>query len=632
MKDYLVTIDSLDNNNVAKTLRFSLRGYNDVTYGHYEQRILTPSLINISANDGGLFNIFQQSSLGDIELDNSDGSLNYLADYAIDGRDVTIGFLNDNDSITERIKCTASRISESDNKVIISLRAWHETLSDNLPLTKYLGNNTSLEGVEEIKDKVKPIVLGDCRNISPTLIDDVLLIYQVSNRSDCIITDVYDDGVRFNNFKVSVIATVNSSVISVKEGVGTLAVGKKINFSNDYNLYTITNSSITNGVGTITITPNLAKELPVDTDVSIVNDFANTTQLTAIDKMVNGDHIAQTLLNNKSKVINVTGGTATISAGDIVTFGSHLTVYEVASTTTGQITLTDYLKEDLSNGDIVNLFIAPYRSYNGYFRLLSRPAGAITVDAISLVDDDTIHLAGDVMQLLCDYINIDLDTDFKTVLNNAGIIGLFIDSEITALDAIDKVIKSVVGYYYLVSESGDIVMKGGLLAKPVTSGTVVNIEQWQIDSIARQAIGIGSNGLPIYKMLVNYDKIETVQTNNASSSEWFNQRTKLQYRKKEKETTLTKTRHKLSTVLEVESLLRYSSAVDLLIARLVDSGFITTRCDTIAFSSYENCGTIAIGDTIQITDNRLNYVNRRMVITGYELDDSMGKTTYFCYG
>src|SRR5574340_223539 len=83
----------------------------------------------------------------------------------------------------------------------IAIRIKNRQLELNTPIqtTKYAGTNSlpdGLEGVSDIQGKSKPLLFGQCKNITPVLVNTSRLIYQVNDGA--IITTnaaVYDNGV-----------------------------------------------------------------------------------------------------------------------------------------------------------------------------------------------------------------------------------------------------------------------------------------------------------------------------------------------------------------------------------------------------------------------------------------------------
>jgi|GEM_PF-653084 len=240
---WIFTIAALNASDVATTLYFSNGEYIDASDNFYQIRLLQPSLINVSANDGGVLPIFGQSSIGEVELANIDGQLDFLADYALDGRAATLSFVN-GATTTVYFQGTVGRMQERGNSLFFALKAFTESLATTHPLgAVYDGSNAlplGLEGTaDDIEGKAKPRVYGDCRNISPVPVNTSKLIYQASNNADAIITAVYDEGVRLVNYRVNGSHAIGATVIAVDTGTGDIPVGAVVIFDSHRTLYTV---------------------------------------------------------------------------------------------------------------------------------------------------------------------------------------------------------------------------------------------------------------------------------------------------------------------------------------------------------------------------------------------------------
>lgn len=190
---WTLTVEALNAANEPETLRFSLGRYDAPDDAFYDPRMLQPGLYQAGLYAGQLL---QQgrSGHGETTLENSDGALDYLADYAVDGRTMQLRF-------DEQLQVvgTVSRLAFRENEVGVILRDPLEPLRSPHPMDVYAGDNVlpdGLEGTEEdIAGEPKPQVWGRVRNAQPTLVNTSKLIYQVSSLADCSVTAVYDRGV-----------------------------------------------------------------------------------------------------------------------------------------------------------------------------------------------------------------------------------------------------------------------------------------------------------------------------------------------------------------------------------------------------------------------------------------------------
>lgn len=191
---WLLDIEALDGQGSPTILRYSNAEYSGENY--YEPRLKQPGLFQ-----EGLFsnNILpaQRSSVGVSKLINVDGFLNFLVDYAIDGRSITLSFF-DGETVQEAFTGTCERFDFSRTEVSVVMRAPSDILNVSRNFTEYLGTNIAPDGLEgtenDLKGNPKPRLYGEGRNITPILVNSQKLIYQVSD-INCTILSVRDNGV-----------------------------------------------------------------------------------------------------------------------------------------------------------------------------------------------------------------------------------------------------------------------------------------------------------------------------------------------------------------------------------------------------------------------------------------------------
>jgi len=195
---WLFRFDALDGANAAKTLRFSDGEYVDGSNNLYVKRLKNPALMTVSPNDGGNLRVFSSSSIGEVELNNMDGGLDYLADYAVNGRNAYLEYFNGS-SVVSYFSGTCSVMRESSGNIFVSLRTLKDALATDHPQTTFAGNNSLPNGVEgvatDIKGNVKPRCYGNVLNQTPVLVNTSLLIYLASIRTSTVIDAAYDRGV-----------------------------------------------------------------------------------------------------------------------------------------------------------------------------------------------------------------------------------------------------------------------------------------------------------------------------------------------------------------------------------------------------------------------------------------------------
>ena len=194
---WTLTIQARDEENQPQTLRFSLGRYMDDADNFYDPRIMQPGLYEAGLYAGQLLQQ-SRSGYGETTLINTDGGLDYLSDYAVDGREMVLALDGE-----PQVVGTVARLAFSDDEVSVVLRDPLEPLRSPHPMETYAGDNVLPNGLEGTQDDIagepKPLVLGEARNAQPVLVNTALLIYQVSSLADCTIQAVYDKGVALNN-------------------------------------------------------------------------------------------------------------------------------------------------------------------------------------------------------------------------------------------------------------------------------------------------------------------------------------------------------------------------------------------------------------------------------------------------
>ena len=280
MATWILTVAALDAVGAAVMLRFADGEYIDGSANFYEPRMIQPALMNVSPNDGGVFTVFNSASQGEIELANLDGGLNYLVDYALDGRTVTLSLV-DSGAVTMVFIGTVERMTEGGGSLFLAMKSLTEALSANHPMAVYAGTNTPPTGLEgstgTIEGSVKPKIFGDCRNLSPVMVNSSLLIYEASSRSDAVITAVYDDGVRLTNYLVNGARAIGQTSIAVDTGVASSSIptGAKVIFDSHRAIYSVT-TGISGAAGTIVISPALTTAIVDNEHVEVVNFYTGS--------------------------------------------------------------------------------------------------------------------------------------------------------------------------------------------------------------------------------------------------------------------------------------------------------------------------------------------------------------------
>jgi hypothetical protein len=191
-------VNVLDENNDAKILYFSDVPYVDVDQNYYEDRMDKPALVQASPSDGGVLRVFSSPSIGEIELINVDGYLNFLCDYALDNGDFELVYVDSTGVENLYLTGKIESMHDNDSSLFLTIKSTMEVLSRPHTSTKYTGSNVLPAGVEgvtaDIKGNIKPKVFGKVTNATPVFVNTARLIYQFSDRPTCTVNAVYDKG------------------------------------------------------------------------------------------------------------------------------------------------------------------------------------------------------------------------------------------------------------------------------------------------------------------------------------------------------------------------------------------------------------------------------------------------------
>lgn len=200
---WLLTIEALDSSDTPTVLRFSSGDYTDSSGNYYDLRLKQPCLYTNTAYFGSVIQTTSQVGYGEAVLVNTDRGLDYLADYAVDGRVMTLSLLMESTGTIETVLTgSVQSLRFEDSTISVQLRDEQAILDNPHPYTSYLGDNILPGGVEglasDIKGNQKPTVYGKVRNMEPILVNTVNRIYQVHDHSknpNVDVIAVYDRGV-----------------------------------------------------------------------------------------------------------------------------------------------------------------------------------------------------------------------------------------------------------------------------------------------------------------------------------------------------------------------------------------------------------------------------------------------------
>lgn len=182
---YLADLVIATSAGVATTLNYSSGKTVTVSSVVYSAKISQPAFLSQSIGIDSSMGGAVSSSLGELILTNTKRDLDYLRTYIFEGKTLTLFSYNTVTAVKTQIlvQIIEQATFEWDK---VSVRLENKSASLDIPLQtkKYLGNNVlpaGVEGVIDLKDKLKPLVFGRVNNMTPVLVNTSKLIYQISS-------------------------------------------------------------------------------------------------------------------------------------------------------------------------------------------------------------------------------------------------------------------------------------------------------------------------------------------------------------------------------------------------------------------------------------------------------------------
>ena len=233
MKIYAAVVDCYDvGGTAAKTLYFcSKSGFNSEAGDapartHFVPRLIQPTEIDRTIFSAGKTMGKSRTGHGELVLDNHDGGLDYLLDYAFDGRDLVVYYGDDTAAFPAAWDVVGTgTMTQPELKLgtlTLKVRDRQELLNVPIQTTKYAGDNAlpaGLEGVAgDLKGKPKPLCYGVVKNVAPPCVNTSKLIYQVNDGAVDTVDAVYDSGIKLGK-------TYDSWTNAANPVVGSLLYG-----------------------------------------------------------------------------------------------------------------------------------------------------------------------------------------------------------------------------------------------------------------------------------------------------------------------------------------------------------------------------------------------------------------------
>jgi hypothetical protein len=571
---WICTINVLDSLGSPSVIYFSDDGYKDASGIYYQPRMKQPARVTIAVNDGGLLpNISGQSSIGEIELDNTDGGLNYLADYYLDGRDCTLQLVDANSIVTTWFKGIVTRIHQRSNSIYLTLKSLSESLDTPLTQARYTGGG-STEGLPT-----------NVVNASPVLCYANLGIYQVSDLTTCTVLGVFDKGVAIT---LGTTQTSLANLIANNPAAGTFH-----RFQGYFRLGTMSVQEIT---------------CDASDSVSLAGDvFNKVCQSISFSSGMRTIFETPTLIDLPSNKYQVSGTTST-TIENVYNNGVKFT----SGVVTGS----------LSTFNVTTPAQGTWIAYQNLFKVTPLDSTEYPYAPIPLTEITADFSDSSVTYATSKSITVNSSAITKLNSISSGGIGLYINQESTFRSVLDSIVKSVGGYWWFGDsiDNSSYIMNAGIYEEPSDEADVL-ILPYQIVSCERAATGVGENGIPYYSIVGKYGKIETVQEDVlGATTQARKARLLQQYLTQESVDTVIKQKHPQSQRLQFESLLTTRANTQTVTDRLL--AYFKKRCDVVSLTAYfSTLPDIKIGQTVLVKYDRLWYnqsVKFRLI--GYEMD------------
>lgn len=591
---WIATINCLDASNNITALYFSDDGYKSSDGRYYQPRMKQPADITITGNDGGLLNVMQQNSIGEIELDNTDGGLDYISNYAIDGRDCTLQLVM-NDIVTTWFRGIVTRINQRNNSIFLTIKSLTEALDTPLVLARYAGTG-GIEGLTtDIMGSVKPRVYGSVVNATPILCFATSGVYQVSDLTTTTVTAVYDKGVALTA------GTVRASITLLLST--TPLAGTYDTFQGYFRVGTMAVQQITcSATDTLILAGDIFKKV------------GNSVQFSSGGRVISEKPVVIDSVNNIFQMSSAIADyviNAVYNSGNPLNFGGERATNNLSS---------------------VAPAVGFYDTYKGFVRinppLQSAPepsTGVYLPIVLGIITCDATDLSVTYATTYSISVNEAAVTGAVAVLNTCGNIGIYVSADTTVRAILDEIVKSCGAYWWfgdsvsLTSYNSNL-LNAALFTSPSATPDLT-INNWQITSGERTATFVAPNGLPFYSVLANYNKVETQQSDvlGATLDAW-RARVLLGSIIKESADLYVRLYHPQATRLTFDSALKNSSDITVVTDRLLLQ--FKSRCDIVSITSYfSELPRLTLNMTIKLFYTRLGYsqgVSFRLV--GYKLD------------
>lgn len=211
---YLVELTGYTDTGVSAVYRYATRGYitqpgDTPANTWYDDRVIDPGSISRSLFEAGASGVRANPQakvgFGLIRLANIDGALDALfggtGGVSFREREARVLLVEEGaayGTATLLLRASVSQMTLSIAEVTVGLKDRLYELDSPHQTTTFAGTNSlpaGVEGVDDLKGKVKPLVYGKVYNFGPPQVNTARLIYQASARALQSVEAVYDGGV-----------------------------------------------------------------------------------------------------------------------------------------------------------------------------------------------------------------------------------------------------------------------------------------------------------------------------------------------------------------------------------------------------------------------------------------------------
>lgn len=626
-REYLVECEPRQSDGTVVSLRWSRWGYTTLRGDTpadtpFEARLLDPGSLSMSLWADSTTGGQSEVSWGEVVLNNRDGGLDYLLadDYGWAGCPLRVltgergaaysTFVVLFDGLMEQ-----AEFSLDEMRIFVRGPEWRLFQAPLQPV-KFAGTNVLPAGLEgtasDIKGRNKPFLLGQVFNVSAPCVNTSRLTYQVSSGEISTVDMVYDQG----------LALVDGGTTTSSD-IDPGGDGDALQFGFNYGDVSTSND-------TLALTPRTPDDLfgsIVDGDSCVLKALYSNSALPAPLAVSTTYYVRVVDVPTRKVSLYPTSGDAIADTNKInlTTRGGYayngIDIVPAAPGADPGVTSGEYVTVPEEGGS--------------FFRLGQSPAGLITADVTegATAADRTVAqvLSRLATQAGVGSINATDVTDLDTAC--AYPVGIYVDDDRSALDAMDEVARSIGAYYYFSPASGELRM--GQLTDPAAETAVLALGEHDVLDLERVRSNDTGRGVPAWRVTVRYAKNYTVQTSDIAGAVTDARRAFLaaEYREEVAADASVQTVNPDAPELSFDTLLIDQADAAAEATRLL--GLYSARRDTLRVTvpMSDAVAALELGDFVSLTHPRFGLSSTRvMVLTGIDTDWAADRVTLTLWG